>query len=115
MKSGKVISVVIAGVLILVAIVLFINLQKNNDTFSILVVSYNGEKQEYKNIEVENVFVVNNVSFWIVSTGKDTIVLNSSDELYDEENNKTNEFYVKLKEDTAICFSASDCVHMNLE
>lgn len=115
MKSGKVISIVISAVLLLAAIVLFINLQKNNETFSILVVNYNNEKQEYKNIAVDNVFVVNNVSFWVVSTEKDTIVLNTSDELYDGKNEKTNEFYVKLKEDSTICFDTSDCVHMNLE
>lgn len=115
MKSGRIISIAVAGVLLFAAIILFINLQKNNDTFSILVVNYNNEKQEYKNIEVENVFVVNNISFWIVSKEKDTIVLNTSDELYNEDNEKTNEFSIKLKKDSSICFDENDCVHMTLE
>lgn len=113
MEKGKLIPIIIAILLFILAIIIFAKNQMSNESFKKLVATYNGEKQEYSNLKVEDVIVVNNTSFWIVSIDKAVVILNSSENL---ENNskKSNEFKIQLNKDNMVCFADNSCVTFKL-
>jgi len=113
MEKGKLIPLGLAAVLLIVAIGIFINNWRNNKAFDKLVVSYKTQKSEYNDIRVDDVIVVGDVSFWVVSTIKDAIVLNSSGYMIENEK-EALEFEIKLNESKQICFKYDDCIIFNL-
>lgn len=113
MEKGKLIPLVLAAILFIVAIFIFINNQINSRAFEKLYVVYKAQKSEYDKVRVDDVIVVRDVSFWVVSTLKDSIVINSSGYLLENEKEST-EFEIKLNESKKICFKEDDCIIFNL-
>lgn len=113
MEKGKLIPLGIATVLLIVAVGIIINNWRKNVTFDKLIVSYKSQKNEYDSIKVDDVIVVENTSFWIVSTAKNSLVLNSSDYLLDNNEEKL-QFEIKLNESKRICFEEDDCIMFSL-
>lgn len=114
MDKGKVIPLAITGVLSVIAVYLFVNFLKNNERYEKLIVSYKDIKYEYEDIVVNNVIVINNISFWIVSTNKNEIVLNSSDYLLDN-GKEENVFQIKMDDTKTVCLASGDCIYFDLE
>ncbi|MBE6148407.1 MAG: hypothetical protein E7167_02810 [Firmicutes bacterium] len=113
MDKGKLIPLITAVVLLLVAIVVFVYNQSKDVSFDKLVVTYKAQKNEYDTVKVDDVIVVDKVSFWVVSTVKNAIVLNASDYLLVDGKNVT-EIEVKLNESTNVCFTEEDCIMLQL-
>lgn len=113
MDKGKLIPLLLAGLLFLISIVLYVNNQKNNQTYSKLIVSYKTQKTEYDNLNVDDVIVVGNVSFWVVSTSKEFVVLNSSEYLFWEDS-ETIEFKIEMNQTNKACFNPDNCIYFNL-
>lgn len=112
MKKGNLIPIVC--IVILSIIVVYLIASK---TVSRKVPSYNHFSFEYKNdvteyddINVSDIIIVNNTSFWVVALEGNKIVFNSNMEI-DKEN---TEFTVNLNEPKMICFEEDDCVVFNL-
>lgn len=113
MDKGKLLPLVLAAILFIVAISIFINNQKNSKHFDKLIVSYKTQNSEYNDLHVDDVIVIDNVSFWVVSTVKDSIVLNSSSYVYQSEE-EILEFEIELNKSETICLSASNCIVFSL-
>ena len=113
MEKEKMIPIMIAMLLLVIAGIIFINNQRHNKSFEKLITDYNGEKHEYKDLKVEDVLVVNNTSFWIITIEKNSVVLNSSDNLISNEK-ESNEFKVELNKDNQVCFADETCVIFRL-
>lgn len=114
MDKGKVIPISITCVLLAIGTYLVVNFIQNSKVYEKLIVSYKDYKTEYKDIKVDNVIVVNNISFWIVSTNKNEIVISSSEYLL-ADNKENNRFKIKLDETKKICLASGDCIYFNLE
>ncbi|MBE6155268.1 MAG: hypothetical protein E7164_00750 [Firmicutes bacterium] len=113
MDRDKVIPLVTAAILLFVAVIIFGYNQNNLSAFEKLIVNYNNQKNEYENLAVDDVIVVGNVSFWVVSTIKDSIVLNTSDYLL-VDNDEVTEIEVKLNETKKACFTENNCMFLQL-
>ena len=114
MDKGKLVPIVSAIALTIIAIIIvFVNNQRNNVSFEKLIVTYKSQKNEYDSVSVDDVIVVNNVSFWVVSTVKQSVVLNSSENLLVDDK-ETNEIQIKINKATNVCFSKDDCMIMQL-
>ena len=114
MAKGKMIPLIIAGILLILAVFFFIRILRNNVSFDKLIVSYNDNNEEYEKLSIDNVIVVNNTSFWIVSIEKNKIVLNASDEV--TINNETvNEVSVELNKNSEVCFASNNCAIFKLQ
>ena len=95
------------------AIIIFGYNQSKNTKYEKLIVTYNAQKNEYDTLTIEDVIVVSNVSFWVVSISKDAVVLNSSDNLL-VENKEVTEIEVKLNEGKNVCIKENDCIMLQL-
>ncbi|MBQ6840704.1 MAG: hypothetical protein IJO63_01125 [Bacilli bacterium] len=113
MEKGKLIPLISAAVLAIVAVVVVINNQRNNVSFDKLIVTYKDQKNEYDTVTVDDVIVVKDVSFWVVSTVRKSIVLNSSNSLL-VNGKESTEIEVNLNKATDVCFSEDDCIIMQL-
>ena len=113
MDKGKLIPLLLAAALFIVAICLFINDQKNNKKYDKLSVSYKSQKNEYADLKVDDVIVVKNISFWIVSTVNDSIVIRSSGYLTDG-GKEDVEFKIELNKSKQLCFKPDDCIIFSL-
>ncbi len=114
MDKGKLIPIASAVALAIIAIIIvFVNNQRNNVSFEKLIVTYKSQKNEYNSVRVDDVIVINNVSFWVVSTVKQSVVLNSSEDLLIDDK-ESNEIQVKINKATKVCFSKDDCIIMQL-
>ena len=114
MAKGKIVPLLIAGILLIIAIVFLIRIIQNSTSFDKLIVSFNGNNEEYEKLAIDNVIVVNNTSFWIVSIEKDKIVLNASDDV--TINNETvNEVSVELNKNSEVCFANNSCAIFKLQ
>ena len=113
MEKGKVVPLITAVVLILVALVIFGYNQKNVSTFEKLIVTYNAQKNEYDTLHVDDVIVVEDVSFWVVSTIRNSVVLNSSDYLL-VDNKEVMEIEIKINETKKACFTEDNCIMLQL-
>lgn len=113
MEKGKLIPLITAIVLFIIAIFIFIYNQNKDVRFDKLIVTYKDQKNEYDTLNVDDVIVVNNVSFWVVSTIKNSIILNTSDYLKYEDK-KITEIEVELNETKSICFEENDCMLLQL-
>ena len=117
MNKGKVTLIIVAGVLALIAIFLFFNLQSRNKVFNDLKISYKGQNSEYTDLEVDTTILnVSDVSFQVVSKSNNTIVLATADPLLDENGKEIGtEYKVEMQKYTTICFADSDCAYLTLE
>lgn len=117
MNKGKVTLIIVAGVLALVAIFLFFNLESKNKVFNDLKISYQGQNQEYTDLEVDTTILnVSDVSFQVVSKSNNAIVLATADPLFDENGKEIGtEHKVELEKFTTVCFKTSDCAYLTLE
>ena len=113
MEKGKVIPMILAAILLIVAIIIFVYNQSKDVSFDKLIVTYNGHKNEYDTLTVDDVIVVGNVSFWVVSTIKDSIVLNTSASVFID-NKEVTEIEVNLNERKNVCFKENDCIFLEL-
>lgn len=114
MNKGKVMGFIAVGLLIIAGIYATIKIINNNKTFEKMIITYKDNRQQYTDLKVDNVIVINNISFWIVSTTEDAIVLNTSEYLKQDGEEK-NEFQITLEKETIACFNDSDCVYFSLE
>lgn len=115
MDKGKMIPIIISIVLSILALVLLVNMfLGKKTTYSKLLSSYNNQNEEYKDIKIDHVYVINNVSFWIKSIEKEKIILQSSIDLKDENGKETSEFIINKNIDTKACFSNDSCVLFKL-
>ena len=115
MEKGKIIPIVIAIVLFIGAIIIIIsNIVKGKVNYDKIVFAYNNETQEYNDLAIDNVIVINNISFWIVSLDKNDVVLNASVSLKDGNNKETNEFKIEIGKDSTACFDNGSCVLFKL-
>ena len=115
MERGKLIPIIIAIALAFVAIGIVINnLSKGKINYSKIISSYNNETQEYNDLALDNVIVINNVSFWIVAIDKNDVVLNTNSSIKDENNKDINEVTIKVGKDTTACFDNGSCVLFKL-
>ncbi len=117
MNKGKVALIIVAAALALLAIFLFWNLNSKGKVFKELKITYQGEDQEYTNLEVDTTILnVNNVSFQVVSKTNDSIVLATADSLYNEDGKDIGtEYKVELEKFTTVCFETSNCAYLTLE
>lgn len=113
MDKGKLIPILIAVVLGIVAVCILVRNISNNNSFEKLSFSYNANDYTYDDVKVDNVYVINNVSFWVISVEKNQVVLNSSDYL-NVDGNETNEYKLQLNKETKVCFKDDSCIRFKL-
>lgn len=113
MEKGKLIPLISTAILVIIAMVVFTYNQKGNVSFEKLMVTYKSQKTDYSHPKVDDVIVVSNVSFWVVSTIRDTIVLNASDYLL-VDGKEVTEVEVKLNKSKSVCFAEDDCIMLQL-
>lgn len=113
MDKGKLVPLISTIILLLVAIVVIIYNRSSEISFDKLIVTYKTQKSEYDTLTVDDVIVVKNVSFWVVSTVKNAIVLNSSDYLLVDDM-ETTEIEIKINESKSVCFNEDDCIMFQL-
>lgn len=114
MVKEKIIPIVITVVLLIAIVVILIVNKNNKMEFSELNISYHNENISHTDIEIDNVFVIDNVSFWIVSKAKNEIVLNSSDDIT-YNNKKKNEIKLVINKAKEICFADNSCALLELK
>ena len=113
MRKEKLIPLAIIAILFVIGIVIVFRGILKSKGFDKLVVTYSNHSEEYDNVNVDDVIVVNNTSFWVISITKDNIILNSSDSL--ENNGKeTNEFKIEINKDNKVCFKDDSCILFKL-
>jgi len=114
MERGKLVPIIVASALVVVAILILVFSNKNNLVFEKLVITYGGEKNEYESVKVDDVLVVNNSSFWVVSTLKDEIVLRTNEVLLIEEKD-ASEVKVEMNKQTKACLAKENCIYFELK
>ena len=115
MEMKKLVPIILAIALLVIAgFLLSRNLKMNKTTYSKMVASYNNQNEEHTNLKVDDVIVINNVSFWVVAVEPNKVVLQSSVSLKDDSEKEVTEFEVKTSGDTKACFSDDSCVLFKL-
>lgn len=114
MIKSKIIPIIIACFLVfIVFIIIGINVI-NDKKYEKLIISYQNENIDHTALEVDNVFVINNISFWVVSTSKNLIIVNSSENVsYNDK--EINEIELKLNKSKEICFKNGTCALLELK
>lgn len=113
MDKNKVIPLAIAVILGIVAVSLFtVNIKKNKE-YSKLIISYKDSDNEYTDIKLENLIVVNNVSFSIISVSKNGMVMSSSEDV-EFNKKKVSELQLNAGESHKVCFADDDCAIFRL-
>lgn len=114
MIKGKLVPIIVTSVLIVCIVVILIVNSINSAHYEKLIISYQNENIDHTSLEVNNVFVINNISFWVVSTTKNQIIINSSDKV--SYNNKgITEIKLELNKDKEICFEDQTCALLELK
>lgn len=113
MQKGKLFPLIVIGVLTILSICLFLSNINKNKHFSRLIVVYKNQTLEYKTLTADSVIVIDEISFWVVSKEKKSIVLKPNKALK-VEGLKVNEIKIKLGEEKTIC-DEDRCILMRLK
>lgn len=113
MDKGKLIPLVTAGILLLVALIIVFNNQAKSISFDKLIVNYKSQKTEYDTLNVDDVIVVDKVSFWVVSTVQNAVVMNASEYLL-VDGKEVIEIELKLDETKTVCLTKDNCITFQL-
>lgn len=114
MNKGKLIPIIIIAVLALIIVYLVCSkaILGKVKTFEHFSIEYNHEVTTYDEINVNNVIVVNNVSFWVVSVEGNKVVLNSNVNF--NKDGESSEFAVELEKPKTVCFEENNCATFSL-
>ena len=108
----KIIPLVIAGVLLIVAIVLFVNnLGKGNDKkYTKVVVNYNNETKEYELTDLRNI-EIGEIDFLVNSIEPNRIIITTSLEVTvnDQKVDSKKEIEVYGDKKYKVCITSDDC------
>lgn len=113
MEKGKLIPIVIAAVLGIVVIYLIASKGIFNkiEKYTSFSYEYNHEVINKDDIAVNDMLVINGITFMVVGIEGNKIVINTS-EVYDESG--STEVTVELNEKKEVCFKENDCVVFSL-
>lgn len=114
MDRKKLLPLILALFLLVVLAILLYSKVINKYSYNKIIAIYNNQKQEQSDLNGELVLVINNVSFWIDSKNKDTLILKSSEKLNDDNDNSTDRFLISTVLDTKVCFKDESCVLFKL-
>ena len=108
MDKKKLIPIIIAIVLLIVAVFLFFNNRSKKTTYSVLEITYNGEKNEYTDLTNSLYIMVGEHKLILGSIGPYSIIFNyDKDIIFD--NKTARDVEIKGGKEQKVCFEANDC------
>lgn len=113
MNKGKLIPIVIAIILGVVVVYLIASksIFHKIEKYTNFSYEYNHEVVDKKDLAVNDILVINGVSFNVVGIEGNKVILNAS-ETFGKDN--SNEILIKLNEKKEVCFKENDCVVFSL-
>lgn len=114
MDIKKLTPLVITGVLIILAIMLYINNNKKISAYQTLTIKYNNQNYEYENFIIDSQINFEDHIFYIVSTNGTELAFNTSEIIKIDKKN-AEEVIVKKNNSVDVCFEDKSCATFSLK